>query len=624
MKPPKTKPTRAGKKKNAAPQNEAPQKKPSGKKKRQELTDKDAKNAELKDRQKGDADDSKEQEPESVLHGPPPVVEADPEVVVETPQIQQETPQIEPTEDVKGDKGGDKKEKAETPKVTPFGDPVNADLSVDAPTIEPPAIEKRKSPRNSLNLESIDVVKEGLNTPEVKPDDLQGKVDNLTGIAATRVETTLTAGANAAEGLNDLADTIAPQIDGIATAVKAQIDAAAATAKQSIQGAVTQALGQAEGKAAAAQSRALQRHTQAVTAIQGKTQAAEQQVETAFQAQSQALTAMQTTFGGQLDQLFTSTATNLTTIGANKARDAVRDANARGQQLGANVGSQGAVSGFFNGKDYEKNKAKARADAAVQVGEGYRDEFIKTAEQAASGLAEGKRQVMEGITTRLTDDAGLLLQRKNNALAQLGREEATQLQGAQKLLGNEQLGIHEALRGTKRGIQELAPARGAEIDRSAGALKGNVDEAAACLVEELTGATKRLQADINDALACTRDELINAEAPVDLETLHSELALLNEYIAICERDAKEKVTTGIAEGATRLRDLGTQAVGALQQLGGAGPEDAAGILAEFDALILAREGAFGQALTQLETTWGTESATMATTAAQEMTQLVTD
>lgn len=151
---------------------------------------------------------------------------------------------------------------------------------------------------------------------------------------------------------------------------------------------------------------------------------------------------------------------------------AVKQANARSIIEGqAKPKEMSGWDKFWSGKDYEKNKIKARVEACKQVGTDKQKEFNENAESSIVELENAKAKTQEIVTKNMNETATNFAAMHQQKVAQINAEKQQNLAQAQQIRTNQLNALEQGKQSQIQSLNQLKASKSAEIKQSAGQQK---------------------------------------------------------------------------------------------------------------------------------------------------------
>ena len=306
--------------------------------------------------------------------------------------------------------------------------------------------------------------------------------------------------------LRDYVDQTARALEPRLTTAAEAIDAAKRKNQTAIRGAMARLRHQAAARVQAARVDIGQQHDLTVAAIQRAGVAAQAQLDTQTQAALQAVAAAEAACVPKLDAAYVAGDQRFRQSGATVGAEAIAiGARFRGQWMSQLDGESTIMSGPVH-----DNRLKARAKAADQVAEAYRQQLTDAANQQAAAAVQGKARDRESLAACGTAHRDAILRTQRDACAGIAQAETSATAAADKQRDTDLRTLTTQHRSTLNQIARKEAALIKELGKFAhahqAAVRGFVHAAVTrCLggVDELVGQHDTAMGDLRDKAAAT-------------------------------------------------------------------------------------------------------------------------
>jgi len=432
----------------------------------------------------------------------------------------------------------------------------------------------------------------------------QGVADQQAAESNAKLAEFLAAGAARVQRVQAEQAALAPQIEAERAALIANVESAAGAARASVEGAFGGALELVRSEAAGALADADATYEQTVAAIDGKLAAARATIEADNQAAIARLGEMRTGFAQDVAGVFTAGSASFTAAGTRWGETATQQAQARATAYGSQpLPQRSGVREFFEGADYELNKRNARVSAAQQVGAAYRDEYVRKAGEAASGLGGAAPSVIEGANAHINTVSDAIGSNLTSTLTAIEQAATATKEAAASTRDSIKQHIETAQR---EHVSQLEAARGqaqTSIDQQRAQSVAAIDESAATLRVSLEAGYSQLGQNLSDIVA--EAEVAAGEEPPPPDELAALLERSSAAMDAAEQGLRDTVSAQRDAGFGHLRQVGDTAASSLTEAGQTAAQQAATVGQNFATAMANLKGELrrmlGEQQTQFET-----------------------
>ena len=322
-------------------------------------------------------------------------------------------------------------------------------------------------------------------------------------------------------------------------------------------------------------------------------------------------TALQT----QVAAAFTASAAHIRTAGATKGAAA----RSRGESRASSSMSPAAANGgFFEGKEYNRNKQRARAGAARDVAAAYQAEFVKKATETATALLAEQPKVTSGCADRITAASQQVTASKTAALGQIDASATASNAAITAALTQAETAISTQSTTNVATLRTAQTTQQRSLDSAARDARGRLAAQGRTLGETLDHQVSEASAQIRSQIGNVVTLSAGADYP-DVNALHSALTA-----TLADLDAMVAEIQGAVNGAvaTQTGNLATQVQGMEQsftQLVAQATQQAQGVSAAFQQSSSGLATATSEGMTTTATAHRTRSEGAATTATTAIT-----
>ena len=398
-------------------------------------------------------------------------------------------------------------------------------------------------------------------------------------------------------GLDDLTARgaeIRPRLEAKRDAAKAQVAAAMQQAIGRITGAIDGAIGQANAAAQQATEQATQKHAQLLQTIQQNAEASRGTLEADATAAEGRIDEMRASFETQINQAFSTADTNIRAAGTEIGDQAVTAANSRAQQYGRQaLPSRSWVRRKLEGEDYERNKRRARVQAAQQVGTQYKEEFVKKANEAADGLSGGSTELFRTVDEHITAIRGNIQNRKTTGIEAITQEEGASVERANELLQQSTEQIETARAQNISGLEALKTSKVQQARSTGRSARSTIDQRCEGSITALEGSIEAPKRQLEELLTRFQEESQGCVAP-DEETLRQELDKGRVQIDTIVETANTMLESGLVASEEQLDQVAQQMVQGLNDLAATTTSGATGVVGQFQATLQQIQGGIDQ------------------------------
>jgi len=136
---------------------------------------------------------------------------------------------------------------------------------------------------------------------------------------------------------------------------------------------------------------------------------------------------------------------------------------------------EGKKPGRFDGADYYERKKKAATDAADQVNQAYKDEFIDKANNAAEQLPGGKPDVLTTFNEKLKTARTNLETEKQNAINEINQAHEVAIVTANQAQASQIEALNQSVQATLKSLKDLGATQDAQLVEVGEQQKGTVE-----------------------------------------------------------------------------------------------------------------------------------------------------
>ena len=365
-------------------------------------------------------------------------------------------------------------------------------------------------------------------------------------------------------GVAALGTTVPDQIMPAADGAMATIDAAVQEQVSALSASIAQARTTAEGDAQAVRAKVSQSYQVTTGSISAATSAARQEIESAYEAALSAINEQETAQNQRIEALYTQGNSDYQAAGTLVGNEALAHGETRANTF---------MAGLVNEDDslldgpLTYNRGKARADAARQVAQGYRDAFIEEGKNQAAESQKRKPEDIEAVSETARQSREALKQQHAAALAGLSTGESQALDQAAQSHSSFLSSIDQALRGllTSLGQQELSQS---QTLRDAGEQQRvAIQQGARGTIASLQSGIAKSAAGLTESAQTLAGSLNNLPAPpiADLETsIVATRGQIEAGVGTLQAQSGQAIASAV-ETITQGAQSGTQSMAAMLQ-----------------------------------------------------------
>ena len=419
----------------------------------------------------------------------------------------------------------------------------------------------------------------------------------------------LNANADKVQTILAVAESVPVRLLAAADAAKAAIDASVEENRSMLAAQIAATRAGAYASADAARAQVTAAHASAVAAITAATLAAQERVTAAH---TSALTTLDTREAAQVSRihaLYSEGDRKFRAAGPAAGDAAVARAAERKQTY---LSQRNGESDILDGPIHD-NRLEASADAAVQVGDGYKKSLIEEANKQADESQKGKQKDLDNVSTQATSARTALEQQLTASRDALSQAETQALAGADQALDGMLQGIDSGLNGVLAALGQQESSQLEALSQFGARQKEAIDRdastAVASLVDSVNAAAETLNKALADFVAAAR-----TSQPPDTATLQKFLTGAQGQIDSLSAELFDGLEQGMAASEQGVATGGETSVESIGTLGQSGVEQALSGGADFAAAMGALSQQAAQTFSGLQTSHTQTAETGATTA----------
>jgi hypothetical protein len=412
---------------------------------------------------------------------------------------------------------------------------------------------------------------------------------------------------------------IAAQIQAGASEAKSAIQSAAASEKARVQAGFAAQKAALRADAARLKAAASAAAESAKSAVMASAETAKGKVEAGFQTQNEVLTALEPAMKAEFTKVFTKAREDM----MKDAKEIGEKGKERGKALAAQYDQeptpeQSTAQDILNGGDYEKNRHKAKVEAAIATGNGFAEGLIKSATEEADKLQQGgESQSHAHVTNSIQQSRQIILQSKTSALQTI----STQSQGAITSISSQYTAAAAGMdAAATAGISQLDAQQSQAlqaIDQTANTRLGAVDATAQEKIQNIESQVQSAIDALNSQVNRTISGVTSRKNPA-AETVRHQLHAAQASIERAAADGAGLATEGASASAQGMLEMATKTAAELKHTAASQIDSAKAAKEGISKGIEAQKDSFETAAKGLQESANTTMTESATNSVKEM------